>query len=321
LSSSVKQWEQYYRTGAYATGPVGADGSYDLEVRSLWQTFFLSFPENARVLDVGTGNGVVAGIALEVSNQNQLNLEVHGSDLAQIQPMRDVPNAAERISGVHFHPGVATESLPMADGFFDAVSGHYAIEYSEPKAALAQIYRVLKPGGRALFVLHHRDSILVKNALDTIREGSFVLSDAKLYGKLLDLLSYQGQSTEFAVKLSEPLRLAIQEVKALLQQEIPKGTGQMARIALDATQTLMRMHGRMPVMALVAEVNRAEQELIDAVQRVRDLVNVAQSDQDISHLVSISEALGFSCLQSKPLQHNASHLVGWTLELTKNQTA
>jgi ubiquinone/menaquinone biosynthesis C-methylase UbiE len=316
LSSSVKQWEQYYRTGAYATGPVGVDGSYDLEVSALWQDYFSSLPKNARVLDVGTGNGVVAGIALEVSKQNQLGLEVHGSDLAQIQPMQDVPNADIRIKGVHFHPGVATESLPMVDEFFDAVSGHYAIEYAEHTAALAEIYRVLKPDGRALFVLHHRDSVLVKNALDTIREGDFVLSEVKLFVKLRDLLSYQGTSKEFAMKLSDPLRQAIQDVKALLQQN-----GQMARIALDATHTLMRMHGRLSVSALVAEVNRAEQELLDAVQRVQDLVTVALSNEDIKHIVSISEALGFKCRRCEPLLHNASNMVGWILELTKNTSS
>lgn len=318
MSSSVKQWEQYYRTGAYATGPAGADGSYDLEVRELWQAFFSSLQKNARVLDVGTGNGVIAGIAVEVSNLSQLGFEVHGSDLAHIQPMLDVPNAAMRIKDVHFHPGVATESLPMPNEFYDAITGHYAIEYANPKAALEQIYRVLKPGGRALFVLHHRDSVLVKNALDTIREGELVLTQVNLYGKLRDLLGYQGQSKEFAVGLSEPLRQAIREVKALLQQVSPEGASQIARIALDATQTLMRMHGQLPVKALVAQVDRAERELQEAIQRVRDLVNVAPSDEGIARLVSSSEALGFKCVRTAPLHHNSSHLVGWSLELFKN---
>jgi ubiquinone/menaquinone biosynthesis C-methylase UbiE len=319
LSASVKQWEQYYRTGAYATGPVGADGSYDLEVRALWQAYFSSLTEKSRVLDVGTGNGVIAGIAVEVSNQHQLSLEVHGSDLAQIQPMRDVPDAVLRIQGVQFHPGIATESLPMADEFFDAVSGHYALEYAKTKAALAQIHRVLKPGGRALFVLHHQDSVLVKNALETIREGAYIVQDVKLYKKLRELLSYQGKSTEFAQKLSEPLRQGIRDVKALLLQATPQSSGQMARIALDATQKLMQMHGRIPSVDLIKEVNRAEQELQDAIQRVRDLVGVAQSQADIDQLVSVSQTIGFKCVNSAPLHHDASHLVGWALELSKSR--
>jgi SAM-dependent methyltransferase len=318
LSDSVKQWEQYYRTGAYATGPVGADGSYDLEVRALWQAYFSSLPEKSRVLDIGTGNGVIAGIAVEVSNQRQLGLEVHGSDLAQIQPMQDVPDAALRIQGVQFHPGVATESLPMAEEFFYAVSGHYALEYAEMKAALAQIHRVLRPGGRALFVLHHQDSVLVKNALDTIREGAYIISEVKLYGNLRELLSYQGKSADFAMKLSEPLRQGIRDVKALLLQATPQSSGQMARIALDATQKLMQMHGHIPSADLIKEVNRAEQELQDAIQRVRDLVGVAQSQADIDQLLSVSESLGFQCLSSAPLHHDVSNLVGWTLEFSKS---
>jgi ubiquinone/menaquinone biosynthesis C-methylase UbiE len=316
--SSVKQWEQYYRTGAYATGPVGADGSYDLEVKALWQAFFSSLQKNAKILDLGTGNGVIAGIAVEASSRNQLGLEVHGSDLARIQPMLDVPNAATRIKDVHFHPGVATESLPMPNEFFDAISAHYAFEYANSEAALKQIYRVLKPCGRAMFVLHHRNSVLVKNALDTIREGDFVLTQTNLYGKLRDLLSYQGLSKQFAMELSEPLRQAIRDVKALLEQAKPEGSSQIARIALDATQTLMRMHGQLPVMKLTAEVNQAERELQEAVQRVRDLVSVAQSEDGIAQLISFSETLGFKCVRSAPLHHNSSNLVGWSLELKKN---
>ena len=65
---SLEQWETYYRGGAIATCPMGPDGDYDLEVRQAWVEFFSTLPEGARILDVGTGNGVVALIAAETAS-------------------------------------------------------------------------------------------------------------------------------------------------------------------------------------------------------------------------------------------------------------
>lgn len=318
MSASLKQWEQYYRTGALATGPVGSDGGYDLEVKALWQQFFIGMPRSARVLDVGTGNGVVPAIAVEVSEQNGLSLEIHAADLAQIQPMIDVPDAAVRLSGVHFHPGVACEALPMADASFAAVSGHYALEYSEVFPALTQIHRVLQPHGKALFVIHHRDSVLVKNALDTIQEGNFVVSEVKIYQRLRRLLSYHGDSSDTAMQLAEPLRAGIRELKAALQKASGTGLGQMCTIALDAVSKLMQMNQKIPLATLLQELDRAEQEMKDSIQRVKDLVAVAQNSTQVSRLQSTAKTVGFEDSNVRLLHHDSINLVGWVLELTKS---
>ena len=57
---SLDQWETFYRGGAIVTGPAGPDGGYDLELRAAWVEFFSTLPASARVLDIGTGSGVLA---------------------------------------------------------------------------------------------------------------------------------------------------------------------------------------------------------------------------------------------------------------------
>lgn len=47
------------------------------------------------------------------------------------------------------------ESMPLADGFADAAVVAYALcTIPEPQTALAEIHRILKPGGRLVFLEH-----------------------------------------------------------------------------------------------------------------------------------------------------------------------
>ena len=85
---SLEQWETYYRGGAISTCPTARDGGYDLEVREAWVEFFTPLPDGARILDIGTGNGVVPLIAADTAAALGRRWEIHGADLAQIDPPR-----------------------------------------------------------------------------------------------------------------------------------------------------------------------------------------------------------------------------------------
>jgi SAM-dependent methyltransferase len=53
------------------------------------------------------------------------------------------------------------ERLPFADESFDIVYSWGVLHHSpDTAAAVAEVYRVLKPGGRAAVMIYHRDSIL-----------------------------------------------------------------------------------------------------------------------------------------------------------------
>jgi demethylmenaquinone methyltransferase/2-methoxy-6-polyprenyl-1,4-benzoquinol methylase len=95
------------------------------------------------VLDVATGT---AGVALAL--RAATGAEITGIDLNA----RMLEGAREKLSRGH-HAGVRlvqgrAEDLPFADDTFDAVSFTYLLRYvSDPAATLAELARVLKPGG------------------------------------------------------------------------------------------------------------------------------------------------------------------------------
>ena len=126
---NLEHWESYYRGGALVSCPMGLEPGYTGEVRDAWVTFFATLPDGARVLDIGTGNGAVALIAKETAATLGRSFEIHGVDLARVDPVRHVPNGATLLAGIEFHPGVPAEQLPFEANGFDAVSGQYALEW------------------------------------------------------------------------------------------------------------------------------------------------------------------------------------------------
>jgi ubiquinone/menaquinone biosynthesis C-methylase UbiE len=312
---SVEQWEAYYRAGALATGPAGPDGNYDLEVRQAWAEFFSTLPDGARVLDVGTGNGVIPLIAAETAQARGIRFEIHGTDLARIDPVRDVRDGERRFKGIRFHPETATERLPFDAGSFDAVSGHYALEYSDPAAALAQVHRVLVPGGQAQFVLHHADSVLVRSAQRSMRETDFLLKDVKLYRRVHRLVTQEQVTPDTTRRITDELRQAIQATKRALEQARASGGGMVLGVTLDAAQKLLQLRKEMDAQRTGLEVDRAEAALRASWRRLNDLVAHARTAADMESLKTLAAAQGFTQIECSPQFHAGRNLVGWLLLL------
>lgn len=94
-----------------------------------------------RVLDVGCGKGRFA----RVFQEQEPAAEIWGLDISE-EMLRFVPR------GVHTRAGSMTE-LPFTDGFFDAAYATESLEHAvEIDKAVAEICRVVKPGGRIAII-------------------------------------------------------------------------------------------------------------------------------------------------------------------------
>jgi ubiquinone/menaquinone biosynthesis C-methylase UbiE len=314
---SLEQWETYYRGGAIATGPAGPDGLYDLEVRRAWVEFFSALPADARLLDIATGNGVVPLIALDVAHSRGATWAIDATDLARIDPAQHVVNGAERFAGVRFHPGVASERLPFDDASFDAVSGHYALEYSDTAQALAQVHRVLKPGGDARFVVHHADSVLLRSARRSLSDCDFVLKQVRLYRRLHKLVTME-QAPEATLKAASDELVAglraVRQAHAGAEARQP-GSGRVFAVAIDAAQKLLNARKSTKPALVGLEVDRAEEELRASWRRLNDLVEHARDEAGITAIADQARSLGFAPVEVQRLFHSGANLVGWLLTL------
>jgi SAM-dependent methyltransferase len=98
-----------------------------------------------RVLDVGCGTGVVAVTAA------RLGASVVGLDLSPALLERARENATVASVAITWHEGDA-EQLPFPDESFDVVLSQFGHIFApRPEVALAEMLRVLRPGGTLAF--------------------------------------------------------------------------------------------------------------------------------------------------------------------------
>jgi ubiquinone/menaquinone biosynthesis C-methylase UbiE len=119
---------------------------------------------NERVLDIGTGTGIVAFRAAERVGPAG---KVLGIDLSQemLRTARSKALRAARSNGVEFSR-MDAEALALEDCSFDAVLSLFALlHFPNPLAALQEMSRVLRPGGRLVVAIGSGPALLSCAAL------------------------------------------------------------------------------------------------------------------------------------------------------------
>jgi SAM-dependent methyltransferase len=99
-----------------------------------------------RVLDLAAGTGKLTRLLVPT-----------GAEVVAVEPvagMRDRLTAL--LPGIEVHDGAA-EALPLADGSVDAVTVAQAFHWFDAPVALAELRRVLRPGGHLFLVWNVRD--------------------------------------------------------------------------------------------------------------------------------------------------------------------
>ncbi|HEX8256931.1 MAG TPA: class I SAM-dependent methyltransferase [Allosphingosinicella sp.] len=173
-------WDQYWHSDRVASCFDGRGATnYGDAVASGWRSFFGSLPEGAAILDLCSGNGAVAILAAEAAR----DFRIVAVDQADIDPAAHVTRFADCLAAIRFMGGVNVEALPFADASFDVAVSQYGIEYSDLGRSIPELWRVLRPAGRARLVLHAAEGEVARWSAPHVGDADFLLGEIDLCGK------------------------------------------------------------------------------------------------------------------------------------------
>jgi ubiquinone/menaquinone biosynthesis C-methylase UbiE len=112
--------------------------------------------QGARLLDLGTGTGLLARLAAE-RGANVVGIDHSEGMLGRARAKSEAAGLADRTT----FKAMDAEALQLEGGSFDVVASLYVLRHlPNPQAAIREMHRVLRPGGRLIAAVGARPSPL-----------------------------------------------------------------------------------------------------------------------------------------------------------------
>lgn len=315
VDPSTPAWRRFWFTGAVDTfgstlpALMAPEGSSSPPLVAHWRRWIRELPEQGELLDVGSGNGVLLShllIALPDSALRGIGVDLTQPSLGWLEAF----SPAQRLR-IEFHGEVAAEKLPFETSRFVASTSQFGIEYADMSQAVPEVLRVLKPGARIGWALHHdagRPARLAREELDHLQwleQRGWFESAARVVAAIASPAGVSG-SPAWA-----DFERLVQELK---EREAGTSCPDVLGDAVGWTNQcfiLTQRHG--PSRGLAA-LEQIRQLLGDIRTRLLDLTGHALSEPAWMELLSRLRGLGVTTHMSTGPLFDRGHLMGWWLD-------
>lgn len=223
----MKHWSNYWASTNTLNSFAESDTSkgYSGSIKEYWFEVFSALKPHSKVVDLGCGNGALACLAAEFSNKHGLDLEIHGVDAANINPVKSVkaePETLKLLETIHFHPNTPIENLSFDENSIDLFMSQFGFEYSDMNLALQQCHKALNATGSIAIMAHHPDSFITKDTESGIEVLTSVLHISPLFIQidlLLDIAAQVKASGQYNTWSQNPYNHSISStIKWVLDQ-------------------------------------------------------------------------------------------------------
>ncbi|MFL6229012.1 MAG: class I SAM-dependent methyltransferase [Pyrinomonadaceae bacterium] len=195
-----------------------------------------------RVLEIGCGLGT-----------DGAQFARAGADYTGVDLTEAAVSLARRNFELQHLPGTFrtadAENLDFADAIFDLVYSHGVLHHTPDTArAIREVHRVLKPGGRAVVMLYHRDSYNYRVNISVLRRAGARLLHSETGLRLAHLLTREPVASlrEHAARIKEDERSYLSDGEFL------------SRNTDGAGNPLTRVYSRAEVRALFKDFAEVE---------------------------------------------------------------
>jgi ubiquinone/menaquinone biosynthesis C-methylase UbiE len=324
-ATGVESWSRYWASGALHSCSNAFDANYSDEIREFWCGFFGKLPDGARIMDIGTGNGAVAFLAHDIATSCGRHFYIEAIDTAEIQPQAAAAAHGINAGDIVFRGGTGCEQTGCEDASFDAVSSQYAIEYCDIDAALAELARILKPGGHAGFLMHHAASSAVETTNAELAAFGYLQNEAPLIeasrALLQDLARVAATMPLADAVLDASLAGQRRNIEAMLQDLVKHAhadphAGFLEAIAIQVARCLKDAPGVGPA-AVRRRLDELEEEMTAHRFRLHAVVAAGRTRDGIEIFRAQLSAAGFSPQQAGELLCRGTDTVGWTIRATR----
>ncbi len=196
----LDQWSHYWNNGSLTSLPQDFSENYDGNIKSHWFQCLERLPDDAKILDICTGNGAIAILAQQFSIENNLNFQVHGTDGAFINVenlSQRYPQLASVYNKISFHSGKIFEDIALESNSFDLLTSQYGLEYTNWNASAVNVNRLLKKGGKLCLICHSPSTDITKYMKHERQEYEYL----QHLGVFSDIKSYLNNGITFSVFL------------------------------------------------------------------------------------------------------------------------
>lgn len=310
-------WDRFWsydRLSSFGTG-AGA-GNYGEPIAAGWRDFFTALPAGARVLDLCTGNGAIAVMAVDAGD----HLKVTGADFASVRPAAFVTKTKRQLKQIRFLGRTPAEQLPLDDSSFDAVVSQYGVEYSDMDRSVAEAVRVLAPGARLRFATHAAEGAVAADTRRAIADADFLLDELDLPGRASGCFQAivdveRGRAQGALAQLAAQGRYATfrEGLQAVANRAATAADAAMLTAVHASLTELFQQRLGQDEAALQASVAELRTEIQAHRQRQRALLAAALSAEQIAALAERLTCLGLADIAIGE-QRDGSDLIGHVIE-------
>lgn len=310
-------WSRYWATGMAHSCGTSYDSTYGGAIGDFWRDAFAALAAGDRVLDLATGNAALPRLLLSL--QPQAPIEIDAVDIAQVAPDWPLQLDPPQRQRLRIHSGVSAESLPFVDDRFALVVSQYGIEYADLSLAVPEALRVLAPGGRVRFLMHHalaRPVVLAGHEIEHVdwllQPGGLVDLAAAMIEPMVRATTAEGRASLASDASANQLRARFNAIQAALKLRLQ--TAACPDVLHEVRDWIARMFVLAPtggVAGCTQALDQIRSALADSRQRLLDLRRHALDETAVRQFCERLEHAGLRTTAT-PLS-DQGHLLGWAV--------